>query len=54
MNKLKTLNWITITELTGIGCITIGCFLIASFVGFIATGISLLLFSVALGRGRTN
>ncbi len=44
-----------ITELVGVVCVAIGAFLIAPAMGFIVTGILLLLFSLAISlNGRTN
>ena len=51
---MSRVNWATVCEVAGLGSVVIGCFLLAPFVGFIAAGVSLLIFGVALGRGRNN
>lgn len=42
----------TVFEVVGLTCVVVGCFLLAPFVGFIAAGVSLLVFGVALGRNN--
>ena len=42
----------TVLELAGITTLTVGCYLIAPFVGLIVAGLCLILLGVALGMAR--
>lgn len=54
MRLFKSVTPQMVFEVAGMSSIVVGCFKIAEAAGFIAGGISLLLFTIASGRGRTN
>lgn len=54
MKLFQRINLVVVCELAGLSSICAGAFMFEPFVGFIVAGFSLLILSVAMGRGRNN